>query len=379
MDIATIILAIVVAGMFGFLILRLNKLQTGSGDDGAKERIGELAERLRKAESERDELAGKGKVLHAAMTKLEAENKMLNKEVAEYEATEKKREEQLRVHLQQLESTKQALADERVRVQRADEERLRETEEERDRVWNDHEMSVIALLKDLCKKPEYHFACYDNTDLPAGFDGSLKPDFLIEFLGQYVIFDAKASKAKSLQTYITDTVKKTVEKVKENEKIAKFLYLVVPTQAIGELKGKYRHAVGDCTVYVVSPESLAPILAALKRITTYEVAEKLDPMQRENIINLIAHFDWHISMRNGFDILMAKQGADIVGTMHRLVPDLIEEILDRKEKLGISLPSKTEVKRLLDPMNRLQDIAEMEQPRPKVVKKAIEAAKALFD
>lgn len=118
-----------------------------------------------------------------------------------------------------------------------EEERNRaEREEERDRIWNEHENAVIATLSELCKQPHLHFTSYSNNNLPDEFDGKLKPDFLIDFLGQYVVFDAKASKAESLQTYINDAVKTTAEKIKKNGRIYPHVFLVVPTEAIGELK-----------------------------------------------------------------------------------------------------------------------------------------------
>lgn len=344
--------------------------------ESAQEKLGELSEKLRAAESKRDEFSGKNKELFASKTQLEAEVKTLSKKLAEYEASDDRREKEIQLRTQELKSAREGYEKEVKRVQREDEERLKSAEEERDRLWNDHETNVIAILRELCKKPEYGFTCYDNNNLPAGFDGTLKPDFLIEFLGQYVIFDAKVSKAKSLQTYITDAVKKTVDKVKNNDKIARFLYLVVPAEAIAELKGRTSFANGDYNVYIVSPDALAPVLASLKRITSYEIAEKLDPMERENIVNLIANFDWHISTRNAFDIVMAKMGADIVGSVQSLAPDLAADVLERKEKLGVMIPNKTEVKRLLNPDTRLQEVHEMESPKAKVAKKAIDAAKA---
>ena len=58
-------------------------------------------------------------------------------------------------------------------------------------MWNEHEHVVVSQLTDLCAKPQLKFTTYDNTNLPDDFDGSIKPDFLIDFLGQYIIFDAK--------------------------------------------------------------------------------------------------------------------------------------------------------------------------------------------
>lgn len=377
---------IVVAGV-GYMAWKTSQLQPQNVDDErwkeavekANARIGELTSAVKQAESKRDELAGKNKEMFAAHTKLDAEYKAVSKALAKYEAEEQKRTESLTRQSQELTAARKALEDERERVRAADEERLKELEEERDRLWNEHEQSVVALLRDLCKKPEYGFTTYDNTNLPDGFDGSLKPDFMIEFLNQYVIFDAKASKAQSLQTYINNAVKTTVEKIRKNDKIAKFLYLVVPSLAIGELKN-YRYVNGDYTIYVISPESLAPILAALKRITAYEFAEQLDPKDRENIVNLIAKFDSHISFRNALDIVLAKQGADLVNDIRQLSPDIAEDILARKDKLGLPSLKQPDIKRLMNATERIQEIDGMENPRPKVLKKAVDAAKAaLFE
>src|SRR3989344_6827621 len=98
-----------------------------------------------------------------------------------------------------------------MRVRREDEERQKKILEERYRMWNDHEQNVITQLIELCKKPEFAFAAFDNEHLPEEFDGSVKPDFLIAFINQYVVFDAKASRSENFQNSITTNVKKTAE------------------------------------------------------------------------------------------------------------------------------------------------------------------------
>jgi hypothetical protein len=276
--------------------------------------------------------------LRAKLENLEKERDALKEELSVFKAEDKRRLKEQDQKLQQLNRAEEAFKEERQRVIREDEERRILAETERDRIWNDHENDVIAQLSTFCKMPQLSFTHYTNNNLPDGFDGSLKPDFMIDFLGQYVIFDAKASKAESLQTYINNTVKKTVEKMKKNPQIASTIYLVVPTQAIHELKNHY-YPLDGYSVYVICPQSIGPILAALKKITTYELAEQLDPQKRENIINLLSELDLHVNMRNSVDIALSQLGSGLIEKAQNLDPELAEEVSLKKQEKIKELPN----------------------------------------
>ncbi len=320
----------------------------------AQKEAGALKSQLEAERAEKQEQQGKSKQLFAEHAKLSAkidalqtERDELKKKESKHEAAAERHEKELAERLGKLEAAKLSLDQERQRVIREDEEKLALAEAERDRVWAEHEKSVIAAMQTLCKQPAYAFTCYTNTELPDGFDGSLKPDVMIEFLDQYVIFDAKKSKSESLSTYINNTVKATVTKVKKNPKIASMIFLVVPSEAISELKA--HHAVHDgYTFYVISPEALAPILASLKRITAYEFAEQMDPQQRENIVQLIAELDFHVNFRNAVDLVVSKMGAELSKKAERLDPAMAAEIAQRKQPMNAKVSlAASELKRLV--------------------------------
>jgi len=273
--------------------------------------IGAQKTKLSSAMSEKDELSGKCKQMYDSYKNLEADTKALRherdallSETQEFKANERRREKEFNERLEKLEAAKMSLEQERQRVIREDEARLLAEREARDRIWADHENGVIATLTDLCKLPQFAFTSYTNTNLPDGFDGSLKPDFMIDFLDQYVIFDAKISKSKSLQTYVNDQVKKTVEKVKNNDRIYKWIFLVVPASALSELKS-HHYPVEGYQLFVISPEAIPAVLASLKNITRYEFAEQMDPQQRENIIQTIAELDFHVNLRNAIENVLS--------------------------------------------------------------------------
>jgi hypothetical protein len=299
--------------------------------------------------------------------------------MAKLEANEKRKEKEIESRMQQLTIAHQSFEDEKMRVRREDEERQKAQEEERDRLWATHEMNVIASLTELCKQPAFSFTSYTNTNLPEGFDGSLKPDFMIEFLGQYVIFDAKISKAKNLQTYISTQVKTTVEKVKDNEKIYKSIFLVVPSSAIGELK-THCHIVDGFSIYIISPEAIQPILASLKRISLYEFAEQMDPQQRENVIQMIAELDFHINLRNAADIILSKMGSDLLEKTQRLDASIAEEVAIKKIPMNAKAAlAATEIKKIVANLTIQNDeIRKLVSPKASVHKKHIQEAGAMM-
>lgn len=354
--------------------------------DAKTQEVGTLKREVANERDEKLEQQGKSKQLFAQHTKLESqldhvmkERDKLQKEVSKHEEAAERYQKQADDRLAKLEAAKISLDQERARVIHEDEEQRRLMEEERDRIWAEHEKSVIATLTELCKQPQFSFTCYSNTNLPEGFDGKLKPDFMIEFLDQYIIFDAKKSKSESLKTYIANTVKETVAKVKKNDKIASMIFLVVPTEAIAELK-THHHQHEGYTLYVVSPEALAPILASLKRITTYEFAEQLDPQQRENIVQFIAELDFHINLRNAADIVLAAQGAEVLEKGKRLDPLLLADVQQKKLPMNAKATiAASELKRLVDSAVQKDEIARLVAPKPAVKKRHLEQVQEVMD
>lgn len=345
--------------------------------------IANLKKDLESEKAERNKLSGANKQMFAENTRLKAEMDSIAKERDALQRAMTKvetvREQQEREHhklIEKQEAALVALQEERKRVLE-DEAAAKELEEqERDRLWNDHENAVISTLIDLCKQPHLQFTSYSNNNLPDDFDGSLKPDFLIDFLDQYVLFDAKVSKAENLQVYIDDQVKKTTDKIKKNSKIYPHVFLVVPTEAVSKLK-KLMYAKDQYYFYVVSRESLSPILASLKRISTYELAEKLDPQKRENIINMIAELATHISYRNAHELILTKMGADTLDRVARTDPDLAAEVDQKRQEKKFEAMKASEIKRITNSLiEQNAEIQSLAAPKASVNKRALESAKS---
>lgn len=377
----SILLGIILIGGFGVTAWLIRKGQT-QGDphlkaelDRRTQEIGELKNQIDQLKTEKNELATNGKSMFAQMKNLESDYKILMKErdglssrIAKYEAEDDRRQKKHEELIGQQEEARKALEDEKVRIRREDEERQARQLEERDRMWNEHEQNVIALMSDLIKKEECAFPSYTNTNLPEGFSGSLKPDFMIGFLEQYIIFDAKVSRSQDLQNYIKDAVKKTAAKVKGNQSIYRSIFLVVPTDAIDTLKQLSFYEEGF-HFYVISPASLEPILASFKRIETYEFAEAMDPQERENIIDIIASFHFHIATRNAHELGLMLHGLETLSKAEKISPELLQEALVKKAKMRNLNVNTAETKELVaNPKEVAQQLLDLVEPKAKISK-----------
>lgn len=324
-------------------------------------KLGELTQELQTEKSERDQLSGKGKQLFVEITTLKEKHDSLMKEkervaqeLVHFQAEEKRKTESFDKKISQLDEAKNALEDEKKRIRKEDEEEAEQEKANRDRMWSEHEENVKSTLFELAKRPQYNFQSYDNKNLPEGFGGKFKPDFMIEFLGQYVIFDAKVSRSDSLQTYVNNQIKSTAEKINNDAKIYPMIFFVVPTDAIALLTKTHFQEQGY-EFFIISPEAIPMLLSAFKKISAYELAEQMDPRDRENIVTLIAEFDHHINMRNALDIIASQTGIAVLSKVQNLKKDLKEEIRMKKGKMRIQPPSPTELKTLMLDTDTQQD------------------------
>jgi len=376
---------VVVLALGATVVLQMKRPYVPADTRDWSKEVAKLEKEVEIEKAEHNKLTGANKQMYAELAQAKAKLQSIEKERDTMQTTltrmEAKREQQEKEYargLEKIDAAERALKEERQRVLASEVEAKQVAEEERDRLWNEHEVSVIATLVDLCKQPHLQFKSYSNNNLPDDFDGSLKPDFLIEFLGQYVVFDAKVSKAQSLQTYIDDQVKKTADKMKKNDKIYPHIFLVVPTEAVRELK-KLSYSKDNYTFYVVSREALSPILASLKRISTYELAETLDPQKRENIINMLADMATHISYRNAHELLLTKMGADTLERVSRTDPELALEVDQKRLEKKLTALSPSEIKRIAGSLTEQNaEISSLASPKAAVKKNMIDAAQSVI-
>ena len=341
--------------------------------DHKNEKVGELQSELKKEQSEKNELTGKSKQMFVNLTgiqekfgTIQLENQDLKKSVVTFESKKEKQDKEFADKVSELEHTRKLLEDEKVRIRKEDEQRIENEEAERNRIWNEHENVAIAKMKEICVKPELSFSFYDNTTLPESFDGKLKPDFMIELLGQYMIFDAKMTKSASLQNYISEQVKSTVKKIEaisNKDEIYPSIFFVVPSIEISTLKKTSYYEEGY-HFYVIPIESFEPILFSYKKIMDYDLADRFDPKDREDIINVIAHFDQHIHRQNAFNILSSIEGLKVSSMKSNLNETMADEIEVKKKKMRIDNFKPSDLKKFIQsPEDQIKEMKKLIIPR----------------
>lgn len=299
------------------------------------QKLSELAKIMSEFDAEKkakSELEGKGKQLFAQMTAcksdidfLQKEKTALQEQLSKYEAEKKQNEAKQETLIKNLSHAHEKFESEQKRVIHEDEEDQKKKLEDRDRMWNDHENSVLSVLRDVCQKPEIAFSFFDNNNLPEGFHGHFKPDFLVDFLGQYLYLDAKVSRSENLETYLKAQFKSTAEKLKKFDgKIYKNVFFIVPTNAISSVR-KRMEVIDGFTFFVISPESIEPVLTAYKRITEYEHIEEFDPEEREKIVEVLANLEHFIRNQNTANILFAQKAFDVLQKKEALSDDLLQQ------------------------------------------------------
>lgn len=185
--------------------------------------------------------------------------------------------------------------------------------------WVNHEDKVRNRIRTICNKTGVEYV----DKVP--FKG--KPDNTLRINDEYIIFDAKSPANDDLSNfpnYVKAQAESAIKYVKE-EDVRREVFLVVPTNTLEHLE-IFEYRLSDYTVFVVSLDSLEPIILTLKRIEDYEFAEQLSPEERENICRVIGKFV-HLSKRRiQIDGFFAKQFFELV---YRSEADLSKEILEK--------------------------------------------------
>lgn len=350
--------------------------------DQKKEEIGNLSNQLRQERSEKhnclgrleqldNEIAG----LKQAYRDLEQVRDTLNEKVIRYENDQAQKDEKLTNRVIALDAAKSGYDEEKRRILKEDLDRQQAIEGERNRIWNEHEIAVVAKLKEICQKPEIGFNYYENTNLPESFDGSLKPDFLVElFPEQHLIFDAKFSESK-ISTYFTKQVPETVIKIKKSiskNTIYPTIFFVVPNDLIQSSRKTFAFLEGF-SFFMISPESLAPILECYKKITKYEFADQLNPQDRENIVNVLSGYESFIRGQNAANLLIATKSTEVIHSKEILSDEIKSEIDMKIKNIKPLRLRETEMKKLIQSTEEFnQKIQALTSPKAEIQKKDLE-------
>jgi hypothetical protein len=185
--------------------------------------------------------------------------------------------------------------------------------------WSDHEQNVQNRIKTICSK--YVIEYVDKVP----FRG--EPDNTIRIGDEFIVFDAKSPAGDDLSNFpqYLKTQAESAKKYAKEENVKREIFLVVPTNTL-EVLDHFVFRLADYNVFVISYDSLEPVILSLKKIEEYEFAEQLTPEERENICRVIGKFI-HLSKRRiQIDGFFTKQFFELV---YRSEADLPKEIMEK--------------------------------------------------
>ena len=274
-----------------------------------------------------------------------SKNKVLASEISSLEKQifiqEKSLMKDYQREVAQVSQVKKDLDAERGRIQ---DSKLKEKEEEFEKLkiqWSSHEAFVEQKIKMLCQT---HLVDYVE-EVP--FKG--KPDNTINICGEYIIFDAK-SPANDDLTNFPKYIKRETDNLKKyasQESVRKEVFLVVPSNTIEHIS-QLTYNLGDYKVYVITIDSLEPIILSLKKIEEYEFAEQLSPEERENICRVIGRFAHTTKRKIQIDQFFANQFIELlVKCKNDLPKDLLESVIEFEKAEKLNPPSERRSKQIL--------------------------------
>lgn len=302
------------------------------------ERFSDKVQDLEKYEIKKDSQI---ESLNEKITQLNQSITELNNKVSRYESIKEEREKDYEKKIAQLNQVKESLESERKRL---DDERIREKEEHFQKMkslWAEHETAVVHSIKNICK--DYIITYVEKVP----FKGS--PDNTIEICGEYIIFDAKSPANDDLSNfpkYIkaqTDNVKKYVNQ----ENVKRDVFLVIPSNTIHTIT-QLIYNMGDYNVYIITIDSLEPIILSLKRIEEYEFAEKLSPEERDNICRVIGKFAHTTKRKIQIDQFFSNQFIELLVKCKNDLPEkILTKVIEYEKAEKLNPPTEKRAKQIL--------------------------------
>ncbi len=279
--------------------------------------------------------------LESDLARQNREKSDLSAKIARFEQADQGRTDEFLRNISAVKAIQKGLEEERSRLS---EERIREKEEYFEKMrltWRNHENTVKVTIKNICKT---HLIEY-LENVP--FRGN--PDNTIMIAGEYVIFDAKSPAGDDLENFprYLRVQTESVKKYTRQENVKNDIFLVVPANTL-DVVSQYSFNMGDYYVYIITVDSLEPIILSLKKIEDYEFAGQLTPEERENICRIIGKFSHtakrKIQVDNFFSFqfleIMSKAGID-------LPADILKSVTEFEKAEKLNPPQEKRAKQIL--------------------------------
>ena len=262
----------------------------------------------------------------------------LTKKNSAFEASKEDNVKNYNENIARLNQIKESLEAERKRL---NDDRVREAAERFETMkkqWSEHEADVKNTIIRICDSNHVNYV----DKVP--FKGN--PDNTIEISGEYIIFDAKSPANDDLTNFplYIKSQTESLKKYASQDNVKKSIFLVVPTNTIHVLK-QLTYRMGDYDVFVITRDSLEPVILSLKKIEEYDLADKLSPEDRDSICRIIGKFAHTAKRRIQVDQYFSNEFIEIVLKSQKDLPeDLQKQVIEFEKSEKLNPPTEKRAK-----------------------------------
>ena len=283
----------------------------------------QIQERLKLIESERNNLKNANTIL---LQEEENRNTTLRKSI---ESTNTLQES--------LENEKQRINDDRVKEAQQELENQKQT-------WREHEKDVENHLQLICNNHVIKYISQEDFPHPRN-----KPDNAIEIMDQLIVFDAKSPANDDLNNFpkYIKLQTESLKKYAKHQDVKKDLFLVIPSNTLHVIK-QFNYNIGDYNVFIITKDSLEPIILSLKKIEEYEFVDKLSPEERDNVCRIIGKFAHTTKRRIQIDQFFAEEFLQTLQKAGAQLPrEMLESVIDFEKAERLNPPMEKRNKQIL--------------------------------
>ncbi len=259
----------------------------------------------------------------------------LQRELTELKSNDEEKEKRYNDKVAHLNQASQDLKN---RQQKIEDDRVLEKEAHFDKMkkqWAEHEKNVNENIKLICQK-------HTINHLDKSPFERLKPDNIIEIADEYIIFDAKSPANDNLQNFPTyiKTQTEQLKKYASLNNVKKDIFLVIPSNAIHTIT-QTAYNMGSYNVFIITSDSLEPIILSLQKIEEYEFADKLSPDERDNICRIIGKFAHTTKRKIQIDQFFANHFIELlIKCKNDLPEDILKNVIEFEKAEKLNAPTE---------------------------------------
>ena len=274
----------------------------------------------------------------------EQEYNALKTKLTTLESKEENRIESLRKSLDKSNALQESLEKEKERI---NDERVAEKSsyfEKMKKKWSNHEKDIENHIQFICKNHILEYISQENFPYPRN-----KPDNTIKISEQYIIFDAKSPLSDDLSNFPTYIKNQTdnLKKYAKHSDVKKDLFLVIPSNTLSSID-KFTYNMGDYNVFVITKDSIEPIIISLKKIQDFQLVEKLSPEERDDICRIIGKFAHTTKRRIQIDQYFAEEFLDTLKKSRSQLPkEVLKRVIEFESAEKLNPPMEKRNKKIL--------------------------------